>query len=50
MSRLLARYLRMGQNWGQDKRVQQAGKSQYTSVPPLDGILKDHKMIEKLPV
>jgi hypothetical protein len=50
MSCQLAKVLRIGENWHHQDRVQQAVRSEHTGVPNLDGMLKDHKGTEKLPV
>jgi hypothetical protein len=50
MASQLSRILKMGEGWKQVDRVLQAVKSEHTGVPVLDGMLKDHKLTEKLPV
>lgn len=50
MAGLMARVLRMGEDWDQSDRVHQAVTSVSTGIPALDGMLKDHKMTDILPV
>jgi hypothetical protein len=49
-STILARVMRLGENHGHEDRVRSAMKSSGTRVPPVDGMVKDHKTTVELPV